>query len=173
MVQRIKAASQSLGIPTIGQGIHSCNALDPEHSVETNVNDRHDTKYESGIKRCDVLPKMFGIVILEGRRGFWRIINAIFERTGIIVTDEFARIVLNHCVEGAKRSGKLNPGMERVRKIDDIARLFGTGDGLPQTGKAKDRNPKLRSMMSSLIASCQGRDVSHQAVVWRRIIADE
>jgi hypothetical protein len=63
--------------------------------------------------------------------------------------------------------------MDKIRKIDNIARLLGTGDGLPQTGKAKDRHPKLRSMMLSLIASCQGRDVSHQAVVWRRIIAEE
>lgn len=82
----------------------------------------------------------------------------MLERSGIIVTDELARLAITHLISGKKRSNKLQDGVEKIKKLDDIAKLFGDGDGLSQTSRA--RNPRLRSLMLDLIKGCKGRDVS-------------
>lgn len=91
----------------------------------------------------------------------------MLKRTGIIVTDELARIALTQLASGKKRSNKRQGGVEKIKKLDDIAKLFGDGDGLSQTSRA--RNPRLRSLMLDLIKGCKGRDVS---ISYLRLPAD-
>ena len=80
---------------------------------------------------------IFGIILKEGKRGVWRLQNLVFERSGIIVTDELARIAFAQLTSGKKRSNKLQDGLEKIKRLDDIAKLFGDGDGLSQTSRAQ------------------------------------
>jgi len=111
----------------------------------------------------DVLAIMFGVVLVEGRRGVWGVQNSVFERTGILVTDELARLAISQCTQGQKRSNKLKEEMSRVKKVDDIAKWFGDGDGLPASSKD---HVGLSAIMRALIETCKGRDVSSWRWWW-------
>jgi hypothetical protein len=47
--------------------------------------------------------------------------------------------------------------MGKVKKVDDVAKLFGDGNGLPASSKD---HVGLSAIMRALIGTCKGRDVS-------------
>lgn len=89
------------------------------------VIDENDPRYEAEVLKRDVLPTMFAMVVEEGVRGVWRIQNAILERLGILITDEFARYPIEVCVQTDKRNGLIKPSVPSECRLDDIAVLVG------------------------------------------------
>jgi hypothetical protein len=142
----------------ITSGVAAFNELGPDHSVGDDIIDKDHPGYDQRVLDLEILPMMFGIVLKEGKRGVWRLQNLVLERTGILVTDELARIPIAHLTSGHKKSNKLKDGVEKIKRIDDIAKHVGDGDGLTEI--SRKRNPRLRLLMLDLIKDCKGRDVS-------------
>lgn len=74
-----------------------------------------------------------------------------------MITEELARGPITPCTQGDKRSNKLKPGMDRVKKLDDVAKLFAGDNGL--TATSQSRNAGLITIMANMINGCRGRDV--------------
>lgn len=155
--QIINDRLRSKGCAVIEKGINVFDEIAPDYAAGVDIIDHHSPEYAQRLCDKDVLAIMFGVLLVEGRRGVWRVQNSIFERTGILVIDELARVAISQCTQGQKRSNKLKEEMGKVKKVDDIAKWFGDGDGLPASSKD---HVGLSEIMRALIKTCKGRDVS-------------
>jgi hypothetical protein len=101
------------GIAVIGTGINAFDKFSPDYAAGVDIIDHHRPEYAQRLCDNDVLAIMFGVILVEGRRGVWRVQNPVFERTGILITDELARVAISQCTQGHKRSNKLEGEMGR------------------------------------------------------------
>lgn len=149
---------EARGVPVIGNGIHAYDQLAPTKAVPATLIDGRDVSYQQAIVDSQLLSMLVGAIVHNGVRGSYRLQALAFERVGILLTIELARIPTSWTVQGEKRSPHLRPQAEKIVSLDDIRSLFSSSE-LKQ-GVSLFDSPKARDITKGWFKSIAGATVS-------------